>query len=65
MINILMIDEVSSIKGFSKFLNSKSSTQVNIKYKCSDGLEGIEVIKNHLDEIDCIVLSLVLPSLEY
>ena len=64
MINILMIDEVSSIKGFSEFLNSKSSTQVNIKYKCSDGLEGIEVIKNHLDEIDCIVLSLVLPSLD-
>ena len=64
MINVLMIDEVSSIKEFSEFLNSKSSTQVNIKYKYSDGLEGIEAIKNHLDEIDCIVLSLVLPSLD-
>ena len=64
MINILMIDEVSSIKGFSEFLNSKSSTQVNIKYKCSDGLEGLEMIKQYQDDIDCIILSLVLPSLD-
>ena len=49
MINILMIDEVSSIKDFSEFLNSKSSTQVNIKYKCSDGLEGLEMINKYQD----------------
>lgn len=64
MINILMIDEVSSIKEFTEFLDSKSSTHVNIKYKYSDGLEGLEAIKKHLDEIDCIVLSLVLPSFD-
>lgn len=64
MINVLMIDEVSSIKEFTEFLDSKSSTQVNIKYKYSDGLEGLEAIKKHLDEIDCIVLSLVLPSFD-
>ncbi len=64
MINVLMIDEVSSIKEFTEFLDSKSSAQVNIKYKYSDGLEGLEAIKKHLDEIDCIVLSLVLPSFD-
>ena len=64
MINVLMIDEVSSIKEFTEFLDSKSSTQVNIKYKYSDGLEGLEAIKKHLDEIDCIVLSLVLQSFD-
>ena len=64
MINILMIDEVSSIKDFSEFLNSKSSTQVIIKYKCSDWLEGLEMINKYQDDIDCIVLSLVLPSLD-
>ena len=64
MINVLMIDEVSSIKEFTEFLDSKSSTQVNIKYKYSDGLEGLEAIKKHLDEIDCIVLSLVVPSFD-
>ena len=64
MINVLMIDEVSSIKEFTEFLDSKSSTHVNIKYKYSDGLEGLEAIKKHLDEIDCIVLSLVLPSFD-
>ena len=64
MINVLMIDEVSSIKEFTEFLDSKSSTRVNIKYKYSDGLEGLEAIKKHLDEIDCIVLSLVLPSFD-
>ena len=64
MINVLMIDEVSSIKEFTEFLDSKSSTHVNIKYKYSDGLVGLESIKKHLDEIDCIVLSLVLPSFD-
>ena len=37
MINVLMVDEVSSIKAVKEFLTSKSSTNVNIKYSCSDG----------------------------
>ena len=63
MINVLMVDEVSSIKAVKEFLTSKSSTNVNIKYSCSDGLEAIKLIKDKYDDFDCIVLSMVLPSL--
>ena len=64
MINVLMVDEVSSIKAVKEFLTSKSSTNVNIKYSCSDGLEAIKLIKDKYDDFDCIVLSMVLPSLD-
>ena len=64
MINVLMVDEVSSIKAVKEFLTSKSSTNVNIKYSCSDGLEAIKLIKDKYDDFDCVVLSMVLPSLD-
>ncbi len=64
MINVLMVDEVSSIKAVKEFLTSKSSTNVNIKYSCSDGLEAIKLIKDKYDNFDCVVLSMVLPSLD-
>lgn len=64
MINVLMIDEVSSIKAVKTYLSSKSSTNVNIKYSCSDGLEAVNLIKEEKDNIDCIIMGMILPSLD-
>ena len=59
-INILMIDDnVSLINMVKEYFSNNEN--VNIVLEAHDGLEGIEVIENHKNDFDLIVLDLIMP----
>jgi len=64
MKNVLMIDEVSSIKEVLQYLKEKKVENINIKYTTSDGKDAINILKNNIDNIDIIVMELVIPSID-
>lgn len=61
MIRILMIDDnVKLIEAVKEYF--KNNEKVNITMEAHDGLEGFEVLKNHQDEYDIILLDLIMPK---
>ena len=59
-INILMIDDnVSLINMVKEYFSNNEN--VNIVLEAHDGFEGIEVIENHKNDFDLIVLDLIMP----
>ena len=63
MINVLMIDSESSIKEVKQYLGS-CSNNINISYNCSDGIDAVNIIKEHERDIDIILMDTILPSLD-
>ena len=60
-INILMIDDnVSLINMVKEYFSSNKN--INILFEAHDGLEGMEVIENHKDDFDLIILDLIMPN---
>ncbi|MBQ9011667.1 MAG: response regulator, partial [Bacilli bacterium] len=59
--NILMIDDninlIEMVKEYFKY-----DDNINICLESHDGLEGIEIISNNLDNIDLIILDLIMPK---
>lgn len=61
MIRILMIDDnVRLIEAVKEYF--KNNEKVNITMEAHDGLEGFEMLKNHQDEYDIILLDLIMPK---
>ena len=58
--NILMIDDNTNLINMVKEYFSDSD--VRIMFEAKDGEEGLEVIENHKDEIDLIILDLIMPG---
>lgn len=59
-IRILMIDDnIKLIDAVKEYL--KNNKEVEIVLEAHDGLEGFEMIQNHQDEYDLILLDLIMP----
>ena len=60
-IRTLFIDgDVSLIDDVKKYFSS--STVVDVCFTSTDGVEGLEMVKSHKDEIDLVVLDTLLPN---
>ena len=64
VINVLMIDNNSSIKDVKQYFSIKKDSVVNIKYEVADGLEAIDIINKYKNNIDVILMDTILPSLD-
>lgn len=64
MINVLMIDNIESIKTVKQYFSTKKDCVVDLKYETSDGLEAINLIKKYSNDIDVILMDTILPSLD-
>jgi len=61
VIKILMIDDNVKLIGAVKEY-FKNNSEVNIIMEAHDGQEGFEILKNHQDEYDIILLDLIMPK---
>ena len=60
-IKVLMIDDnVSLINMVKEYF--KSSSDVSIEFEAYDGLKGIKVLEDNIDQIDAIILDLIMPN---
>ena len=61
MIKVLMIDDnINLVEMIKEYFSSSSEVKVVLSAK--DGEEGIEVIKNNINEFDTIILDLIMPK---
>ena len=61
MIKVLMIDDnINLVKMVKEYF--KSSSDVQVVLSANDGEEGIELIKNKINEYDTIILDLIMPK---
>lgn len=61
MIRILMIDDnVKLIDAVKEYF--KNNEQVKITMEAHDGLEGFEMLRDHQDEYDIVLLDLIMPK---
>ena len=42
--------------------HAKSSGKMEVLYEAHDGEEGFRMIKNHINEIDLVLLDLIMPN---
>ncbi len=59
-ITVLFIDDEPAVRDYAKRLFDR------LKYRCylaSDGIEGVEILKQHKDSIDLIFLDLTMPKM--
>lgn len=61
MIKVLMIDDNINLVNMVKEY-FESSSEVKVVLSAFDGEEGMEVIKNNIDEFDTIILDLIMPK---
>ena len=61
MIKVLMIDDNINLVNMVKEY-FESSSEVKVVLSAFNGEEGIEVIKNHINEFDTIILDLIMPK---
>ena len=60
-IKLLIIDDNRSLIGMvTEFF--KKTDEIEVLYIAYDGEEGLEIIKNHRNEFDLILLDLVMPK---
>ena len=60
-IKLLIIDDNRSLVGMvTEFF--KKTDEIEVPYIAYDGEEGLEIIKNHRNEFDLILLDLVMPK---
>ena len=60
-INILMIDDnINLINMVKEYF--KDSSDINICLEAYNGRQGIEMLENHQDKIDLIILDLIMPK---
>lgn len=64
VINVLMIDNIESIKDVKQYFSIKKDSVVNIKYEVTDGMDAIKLIKKYSNDIDVILMDTILPSLD-
>lgn len=57
---LVVDDNVSLIHMVREY--SKSSDKLEVVYEAHDGEEGFEVVKNHKDDIDLVLLDLIMPN---
>ena len=60
-ISVLMIDDNKQLVDMVKEYFS-SHAVISLDYVANDGVEGLEVINNHLGEFDLILLDLIMPK---
>ena len=60
-IRVLMIDDNKQLVDMVKEYFS-SHAVISLDYVANDGVEGLEVINNHLGEFDLILLDLIMPK---
>ncbi len=61
MIRVLMIDDnIKLIDAVKEYFSDNN--QINITMEAHDGVDGIDVIKNHPDDYDIILLDLIMPK---
>ena len=61
MIKVLMIDDNNNLVNMVKEY-FKSSSDVEVVLSAKDGEEGINTIKEHINEFDTIILDLIMPK---
>lgn len=61
MIKVLVIDDnVNLVNMIKEYF--RSSSDVRVMFEAYDGLEGINVLQDHFDEIDAVILDLIMPN---
>ena len=61
MIRVLMVDDnIKLIDAVKEYFSDNE--QIHITMEAHDGVEGIDVIKNHQDEYDIVLLDLIMPK---
>ncbi len=60
-IRVLMIDDNKQLVDMVKEYFS-SHAVISLDFVANDGVEGVEAIKNHLEELDLILLDLIMPK---
>ncbi len=61
MIKVLMVDDNVNLINATREYFSKNN-KIEIVYEAHDGLEGYEILKEHHDEIDLVILDLIMPK---
>ena len=61
MIKVLMVDDNVNLINAAREYFSKNN-KIEIVYEAHDGLEGYEILKEHHDEIDLVILDLIMPK---
>lgn len=61
-IKLLLVDDNKSLTSMIKEYFSSNHADIEVLYTASDGREGIEILQDHSDEIDLMVLDLVMPK---
>ncbi len=61
MIKVLVIDDnVNLVNMIKEYF--RSSSDVRVMFEAYDGLEGINMLQDHFDEIDAVILDLIMPN---
>ena len=61
MIKVLVIDDnVNLVNMIKEYF--RSSSDVRVMFEAYDGLEGINVLQDHFDEIYAVILDLIMPN---
>jgi len=61
-IKLLLVDDNKELVTMIKEYFSSNRAGIEVVYTASNGEEGLEIIRNHTDEFDLIVLDLVMPK---
>ena len=61
-IKLLLVDDNKSLTSMIKEYFSSNHADIEVLYTAGDGREGLEILKEHGDEIDLMVLDLVMPK---
>lgn len=63
-IKLLLVDDNKELVTMITEYFSSNRAGIEVVYTASNGEEGLDIIRNHQDEFDLIVLDLVMPKID-
>lgn len=63
-IKLLLVDDNTELTTMIKEYFSSNRAGIEVVYTASNGEEGLDIVKNHTDEFDLILLDLIMPKVD-